>query len=134
MTLPVPDIPLLAKVVSYIDANPHEWAQRTYLVRHSWQHCGTFGCVAGHTALMAGDTPVWEAGTATSTMVCRRSDTGRVQYVSGRAIELLGITDDEAGALFHARNTRADIQDVATQIAARAGVTWDVPLPEWAQA
>lgn len=118
--MPVPNLPLLRKVLDHIDAHPEEWDQ--------WQFarvvsCGTAFCVAGHAAVMSGAEPVFSPG---SDRTCTfRTAEGWTVDVESYARDLLGLTPDEAsvvdGGLFDTANDRADVQRIAEAIAARAG-------------
>jgi hypothetical protein len=127
---PTPDLPLLKKAVEYVDAHPEEWDQEEW---YAEDHCGTVACLAGRTCLLAGDTPSdlepGLNGRLQTAFIVR--DGGGVQDISERARELLGLTHDEC-RMFSATNDRADLQEWAIRIAARAGEVWDVPMPGWA--
>ena len=61
--------------------------------------CNTSFCFAGHTVLEAGDVMlVHEDGGAS---LCRTPD-GKVRHIHHRAMELLGLTEEQAGELFSA--------------------------------
>lgn len=113
--LPVPNLPLLRKVLDHIDAHPEEWQQATY---GTGTACGTAACIAGHAMLMSGYdfNPTDE--------IFSRPDGSIVEFEPDEGQTILGITYTEAslyGGLFDSENTRADVQRHAEAIAARAG-------------
>src|SRR6478609_6380573 len=59
-TDPVPNLPLLRKVLEHIDAHPEEWHQSVWAMETSASECGTAFCVAGHTVVMAGGELLWD--------------------------------------------------------------------------
>lgn len=125
---PVPNLPLLRKVLDHIDAHPEEWNQGTWgenfatysdpeaakryeEARLGRPLCGTTHCIAGHAVAMT-EGIRW-VGANVRPMV----DDG--WYAAGARV--LGLTADEASDLFESDNRREDIQRIAEQIAARAG-------------
>lgn len=120
MTMPKPDVPLLRKVCEWAkseDAKPDktecEWLQDHYVAKGARYNrvCESVYCIAGYTVETI-DGPIERApeGWAINTTA-----------VHHRARELLGLTLDEAGALFEASNTIEDVLRSAEQIAQRAG-------------
>jgi hypothetical protein len=146
---PVPNLPLLRKVLAQIDAEPWTWEQRTWAVL--WrtpaganlrqaradqnqipETCGTAFCIAGHTALMEGWSPIWcgvnedfdfMPGRARTNWVKYDGDGREVdrRYIASIAGEALGLTEGERIALFDEFNSRSRIQQIAEAIATRAG-------------
>lgn len=130
---PTPDLPMLRKVISAIDADRGRWNQGI------WGHfiqdqsgewsCGTARCVAG-----------W-AATFSPTLVTEREFVGALPelVVSDTGAYALGLTENEATDLFelslyvnadpvtgisaNKAQQRANIQIVAERIASRAGET-----------
>lgn len=125
---PAPDLPMLRKVLSSIDADPTQWDQK------KWGHfvqdqsdewsCGTARCVAG-----------W-AATFSPTLVMQANYCGVSVSVENTGAYALGLTSSEAWDLFEGTLTvgdagadgvaireeqRRNIQVVAELIAARAG-------------
>lgn len=75
--------------------------------------CGTTACYAGHVALQAGATPVY-CDDETDTALVDTPD-GRRLPVSSYAAEILEISDDQAGHLFHAGSVD-DLEDIISEI------------------
>lgn len=133
---PVPNLPLLRKILAQIDAVPESWVQSTWgLVwnsltgdiiadqrRQSGQAratCGTAYCIAGHVAVLTGWEPSgWSMGEASSYWM---DEDGRERRVSVIARDALGLTNEEAEMLFHGDNSRSEVQLLAEIIASRAG-------------
>ena len=44
------DIPMLRKVMEYIENNPRSWDQESFV-----SHCGTTFCLAGHALILSGE-------------------------------------------------------------------------------
>lgn len=117
--LPVPNLPLLRKVLDLIDANPEQWDQDAFeypaeCVRADRAmvaagKCGTTRCVAGWVDFLT---------------------LGKVSHDTDNAQRELGLTADETEALFfatadhdHGEPQRRAVQAVCERIAARAGET-----------
>ena len=130
---PAPDLPMLRKVISAIDAEPDRWSQ------HSWGHfiqdqsgewsCGTARCVAGWAATFA-PTLVTEQESPHSPPDLVISDTA--SYALGltrwEAIDLFESSmyvriDPCSGTHASRSEQRENIQVIAEQIAERAGET-----------
>jgi hypothetical protein len=143
---PTPDVPRLRKTLEHITAHPDEWDQSFWAVdwemyREYWcgdgpvlkrrlamtmgrPACGTAYCVAGRTVVDAGCQIVMKADGGAYQCI----DPGRhassapdVCNISHKARELLGLTRDEAIALFEETNTLNDLWRIGQRIAARAG-------------
>ena len=67
--------------------------------------CGTTFCFAGHTVLESGDTMLVSVDSGLASL-CRTPD-GQVRHIYHRAMELLGLTEEQAGEMFS-----ADIEDL----------------------
>jgi hypothetical protein len=117
--LPVPNLPLLRKVLDHIDAHPDEWNQSTWGEVTWASSCGTAFCVAGHALVMSGYTTRLRES-SDDELDFYDSDGLRVSP-SAEACFLLGLTDGEADWLFDASNSRETVQENAEEIAARAG-------------
>lgn len=131
MTDPVPNLPLLRKVLDQIDAEPASWHQASWGIRWDSEAgraelpysllseeqvaaCGAAYCIAGHAAVMAGyDLEFSHEGEAAWTTTDES-----VEAVARRE---LGLTDAERRSLFAGGNSRGDVQYAAELIAARAG-------------
>ena len=116
---PVPNLPLLRKVLDHIDAHPEEYEQATYTRTTS---CGTAYCIAGHAAVMTGATFI--------NPLLVESPDGEISKVDEYARSVLGITALEAFChapdagmygLFAPDATREHVQLAAVAIAERAG-------------
>jgi len=125
MNDPVPNLPLLRKVLDHIDAHPQEWNQDLWGVNFplydqwaskEYTRCGTAFCIAGHAVTMAGAEPVWEDD-GTMNFVYYE---GQRVFVSDLARQLLSLNYGEV-TLFDSGNSREVIQEIAEEIAARAG-------------
>lgn len=100
------NVPLLRKVLEHITEHPDEHDQGVWAVTTP---CGTVACLAGHAVAMSGGEFVWQypvpaevrqfGATQSASFV---AETGRP--VSHVAQQLLGLSDEEAGDLFHAEN------------------------------
>lgn len=97
-------------------------------------NCGTACCVAGHAVTIAGavwlddETLLADDGDdrwslQEHTWVEETEDYVKGVDVSTRAERILGLTHDEARALFEGSNTVENIREVAGIVAERAGVT-----------
>lgn len=133
---PVPNLPLLRKILEKIDLEPDSWVQGCWAVdwnsitgrllanRHgharlTYPACGTAYCVAGHAADMTGWTPSgWSIGEASSYWT---NGDGRERSIRVIARNALGLTQLEAELLFDGGNTRSRVQYLAEGIAMRAG-------------
>lgn len=119
MSEPIPNIPLLRKAVEWVEAqdalpeHERQWLQAMYVLpaeapgtwlarlRATYNRpasCGTCYCVAGK---------------------IQHDLTGSENEVTARrvAMEALGLTDDQAFALFAGGNTAADVRRIAEDIA-----------------
>lgn len=131
-----PNIPLLRKAVEWVetesqkDARVREWDQTHWIFNRSPQArkmgaCGTVYCVAGYVAHLEGLTKV-RAGEEwlDPEAVRQRFDMTSLSLgvvMAEVAKRLLGITDEEADALFNGKNDVYRIREIADAIAERAG-------------
>jgi len=92
--------------------------------------CATGCCVAGNMVLAHGDQFIAPAASAavglTVTVEQCIDEDGMVHKISTRAKEIGGLTDSEAGRLFHQDNSAATIARLATNIAHNHGYTLEV--------
>lgn len=126
--VPTPNLPLLRKILTHIDEHPEEWFQGSWRldwrgISPSWHHelrrqaphlvripqCGTSFCIAGHALAMTGELGPDGMGMPSS------GGWGE------SARQVLGLTTYEADKLFWGGRTRQEIQEIAQEIAARAG-------------
>lgn len=119
---PMPNLPLLRKVLDHIDAHPDEWNQGAWIQRTATSSCGTAACIAGWACLINGDQPDFanDYAQGSHTPVVTLDD-GASATVAERAQQLLGLTNNERLDLFHSKNDRFDVRRFAGRIAARAG-------------
>jgi hypothetical protein len=103
-TDPVPNMELLRQVRAIIDLHPDEFDQQWFEAKYK---CGTTRCVAGWVDYLT---------------------LGMVTHSDGHAQDELGLTDEEAEALFFetadaapGADQRAAVEAVFQKIAARAG-------------
>jgi hypothetical protein len=103
-TEPVPNMELLRQVRAIIDLHPDEFDQQWFEAKYK---CGTTRCVAGWVDYLT---------------------LGMVTHSDGHAQDELGLTDEEAEALFFetanaapGADQRAAVEAVFQKIAARAG-------------
>src|SRR6478609_3488156 len=118
-TDPVPNLPLLRKVLEHIDAHPEEWRQDSWATRTSASACGTAFCFAGHAVVLAGGELLWDKETGVAFEVTMPD--GSTSRIAAAAREALGLTCVEASDLFYAVNARQTVQFLAEAIADRAG-------------
>ncbi len=133
---PVPNLPLLRKILDKIDTDPESWVQGCWGMEWNSitgdiiadQHrqlgrahtaCGTAYCIAGHAAILTGWKPsTWSLGEASAYW---EHEDGRERRISVIGRDALGLTGEEAEMLFSGGNSRAEVQLLAEIIAARAG-------------
>lgn len=112
-----PNTAELVAIYRYIVAHPQEWDQAAYAKRTA---CGTAYCVAGHAVVRAGWRLVWTdyggGSWSTAALDGPRDDEGYPPMFGDVATALLGLTDDEAYALFDTENTLADIREHIAEI------------------
>ena len=101
----------------------------------AYQSCGTTGCVAGHTAMLVGDSPlVWHDYILEGKLVdwervvpVDGENKGEATWASERAAELLGLDGSDADILFEASNSIADVRKYITRLLNDKPITqcWD---------
>lgn len=119
---PKPNLPLLRAVLAQIDATPERWNQGYWATKTD---CGTAYCIAGWAVHISNPQaqPYWggtELDNADEACVVLDEEDGE-RFIDQSARKLLGLTGTESWSLFGGKNTRADVQRIAEQIAARAG-------------
>lgn len=121
LNAPVPNLPLLRKVLDHIDAHPEEWHQSLWGMETS-NACGTALCIAGHAMVMSGYATSERTGVPGRPLEFFTPDGRCVEYTEAEhGQRLLGLTRAEAEYLFRGGNTRQVVQRYAEAIAARAG-------------
>lgn len=97
--MPERNVALLEKTMQHIIDNPEQHDQDSF-----WNDCGTPSCFAGWAMHFSGltrhDVTVWYSRNPDSTFGAN----------TGCAAELLGLTDEEACAMFSISNTREMLQ------------------------
>lgn len=130
------DVPLLRKALERIDADPSGWRQGVWMLQFHEEpelNCRTVGCLAYHVSAAAGDLPVQPSEfVPLSVSVYVRTPGGRVTDVRSRAVQLLGISEEQADDLFSCGNSRRTLQRQAEALALAAGEELGLPLPNWA--
>ena len=126
--VPQPNIPLLRKAVEWAEAEAAKtdgaglWNQAAYAFATD---CGTAFCIAGWTVVNASDVTVQPSptgyGEQPGELVSVVHPDGTSVYWEHEAGALLGLTEQEAWALFCPENDIEQIRHLSQQIAARAG-------------
>lgn len=98
----------MVEVLDKIKANPDTFDMRFWVRR---AECGTTYCLAGHAAILAGWEPEHLANDEDGTDVCIRD--GGWRYIPNVAAEFLGLSDEQAHAIF---NSTASTVDELTQV------------------
>lgn len=123
------NVPLLRKTMEHIEENLADWAQNQWVgtarrwvntsneipeVKRHGEHvyqreeftvtCGTTFCFAGHAAHLAGWSPVWleDLKRFSDRMMEKDGVERETEFI---AMEELGLSIQEAGALFHGSNS-----------------------------
>lgn len=101
------DVARLRKELEYVTAHRDEWRQNTWLERTT---CGTVGCVAGNAVLHAGYEPVYGRNTSRSDAAAYLHDPAhttrsKIRPIADVARELFGLSEYQAGQLFHPQNS-----------------------------
>lgn len=107
---------LAYRVLDHIDAHPEQWSQREWIYRPDAADCGTAGCFAGWACMLSGDQPMWNQGKQTERFAMEIAVDGVCKPIRDRAVELLGIDEDEDDLLFDACNTRGDLGRLVAEI------------------
>jgi hypothetical protein len=95
------NIPLMTKVLYYVEANPKSFDMSVWGEQSS--KCGTVGCIALHACLLSGYEMVGK-NRGLQVAVCFPGKNG-VYQVSATAQELLGLSEHDADLLFLRTNT-----------------------------
>ncbi len=122
------DIAELDAALADIDAGAFLWDQGSWidpptdeadLTQPGAPPCETAMCLAGHVAWKHGWRPDPDGGEAGELEYWGRlDDTDRTEFVGDIAREILGLTRQEANALFHYRNDRQRLQEIRDALAA----------------
>jgi len=119
-----PNAELAWRVMDHIDAHPEQHNQGAWFFRQPASDCGTKACFAGWASLLSGDEPKWAHGYQLQTDAVIAG--GKTRYIEARAMELLGISGDQADALFYGANSREDLGRLVAEIFG--------PRPPWTAA
>lgn len=129
---PTPNIPLLRKVVEWVEEQEtltegRQWRQATWIVSEqyigpgrssAYFNCGTAYCVAGKIAIDAGWTPIWEGAGGRGEQAADEVTKNGVTMDVGQVARLeLGLSYPQGNALFAGSNDAADIRRNAELIA-----------------
>lgn len=122
------NVDLLQSTLEYVTEHVQQWDQRGWILR-SW--CGTTGCFAGTAVLNAGYRP-WFGGPDENHAAFVQVDANHrfawlvgdvhIAAVEDVAIELLGLTQEQANRLFYWENTLADLWEHAAVLT--DGAVW----------
>jgi hypothetical protein len=96
--MPDINVPLLRKSLEHITAHPEEWDQKVWAKRTD---CGTACCLAGTALAIQGYEFEWSFGAFSREAFA----TADGENIGDTAQEELGLTDDEADALFSETNS-----------------------------
>lgn len=99
------NIPLLTDVMVHIRRHPESWDQDNW--GRAPKGCGTTHCIAGWTAQLSGEQILWAPCPAGLYALDVRLPHGEVRTIGRYAMEKLGLTRDQAQALFHSTNVGA---------------------------
>jgi len=125
----MPDLDLLDRVLDWAEAHPdedHADARGRWHDQDVWvaeEDCGTACCIAGIVALSEGWQPVYPVLNMGAEWVDRAGEMALVSEVARRA---LGLSYEEADALFRASNTLPVLRRLAKEL--RNGDPIDVDL------
>ncbi len=90
---------------------PSEWNQENWFTRNS---CGTACCLAGRQALLEGWKPEWWVPNSDNTAGVVKG--GEYSAAHQVAREALGLTAQQASALFDAGNTLKEVEEIIDRI------------------
>lgn len=122
-----PNMTRLREVIAHIDEQPDRLNQDWWVARKA--ECGTTGCIAGWTVMLAGDEIDWVEDSGGGQTACSCIDAeGNPHFILDRARWLLGLTRGEAIHLFYGSVTRSEIEETCKGIAKRAGESWDTSV------
>lgn len=120
--IPAFDLPLFRKAIDWVrteaalPVSESQWNQGQWISPKLFgESCGTAYCVAGYVAYLSG----FPIGSGSYPLVS--TDLGS-ESIPGVARRLLGLTDEEAEALFGANNGIGEIEAIAAAICQRRGV------------
>lgn len=120
--LSVQHVAALRRTLEHVLAHPDEHRQDVWGYRFPpgatrGPVCGTAFCLAGHAAVtVAGARPRWSPeGYLVDVDVYRDGGAARVE-VDVYAAEVLGLDDDQAGALFYHGNTRVVLAELVREL------------------
>jgi len=109
------NVPLMRKVLEYIEANPEEHDQATWghkrdgdPLRGEW--CGTVACMAGHTVLLTANPEIksqWVFGYLEVYV------NGERKGIAKTAAGELGLDEKQKDRMFHQAETREDLWRMA---------------------
>ena len=91
--------------------------------------CGTSFCIAGFICNDAGDTFLREEGSGVDFVA--RSDDGKIEHIPLRAMDLLGISDDERAVeicdfMFDEENNLAGVRACMIELVEHYGYDWEM--------
>lgn len=118
------NIEMLNRIIAQIKAEPKLWQQDSYATETA---CGTAFCVAGWAAALTRPAPVVRWGMAWEF----KDGAGKLGDFVDVGMEVLGLTDDQADALFASNNTLKDIEAMRDALAANPDID-GVTLAEYA--
>lgn len=126
MTAPTPNVPLLRKTLEHIEHHPKEWNQA------EWR-CGSGMCFAGWACTFDGGQWAFDAANpgvqgVQDLLIAEPEDAAfawtvadrSVVHTEERAIRVLGLTDDQADALFAGSNTLDDLRRMVAGLCGEA--------------
>lgn len=123
MSEPKPNLPLLRRVLKQIDAEPKRWNQLYWATETP--NCGTAFCIGGWACELDGQNILFgynESSEAKASFVSSDDeDTDGSELIKEAAERILGLNSDESYRLFKPNNFREDVEQIAHEIAARAG-------------
>lgn len=113
-----PNAPLLRRTLEHIKANPQQHDQTVWRTTTA---CGTVACYAGWAAELAGGE--WIGGG--DLLVAVPEDDGKEVFfdaidAAARAQRILGLTEDQADALFYSENNLERIERIVDDLCAAA--------------
>lgn len=124
LTETVPDLGLLEGALIHIKEHPEEWNQGYWGLTTM---CGTTFCLAGHVAILAGaEAPknistldFWKVNPDGSLYLCGPDDwSSEAMHVSLYAREALGLTQEQAEALFNHSRTLEQLDILVARLKA----------------
>lgn len=110
----IPNVPLLRKTMEYIEQHPDEWSQDVWSAKRA---CGTTMCFAGTALHLSGHDFVYQPTNEDvefAAMVRGFENDGSVGEVAAR---VLGLSEEQASAIFHCYTSRPDVLRVVVEAA-----------------